>query len=510
MATPADHVIQKLTIMPFLSAPRQTSGVTRQLHRLSYEVIPAVVDRVCAARQLPPQEVVLEKIQVDLGTLKWDELSRSFPSKLTQSLEAALEERLTTATFHPVTAITLAPGPRGQEVLKMPGPGREKNTNDLVDLLAYFFKTGALPAHIRKPLSINALIDELLTGRLPAFALLIQQFTSKHKPRKRIAYHLSGKQLSQLITYHVGPVLAALVEALRTDKLHPKSPGVLDHRRTAITEIILLHWFAGDDPSTSPAIRDTLKTLAGQWKQPIGQLIQGLQEVAKDGPGLQRLLNELKQDEQGALAKKEVQGKEEKGGTHLPGKGKRTNKRANKEKKESPVDDLPPGATLVQNAGIILLWPFLEGCFGKLGLTANGRFLPGASKEKAIYLLHHLATASEAAEEYELVVYKLLCGMPIDEPVPPYRSPGPWEREFADGLIQALIKNWPGVGDTDITSIRETYLKRTGWVSKKGNGWLLEIEWQTWDILLDSLPWGLGLVHLPWMEHMIHVEWKRA
>ena len=98
--------------------------------------------------------------------------------------------------------------------------------------------------------------------------------------------------------------------------------------------------------------------------------------------------------------------------------------------------------------------------------------------------------------------------MPVDGPVPPSVDLTHNEKAFADGLIQALIKNWPAVGDTDIASIRSTFFQREGRIAERENGWLLEIERQTWDILLDSLPWGLGLVHLPWMDAMIHVEWK--
>ena len=75
-------------------------------------------------------------------------------------------------------------------------------------------------------------------------------------------------------------------------------------------------------------------------------------------------------------------------------------------------------------------------------------------------------------------------------------------------MLQAVIDNWTIMKGNSPDALREGFFQREGKLSKKGNGWNLQVEKKTIDILLNKLPWGLGLVRLPWLEELIFVEWK--
>ncbi|MEO1401775.1 MAG: contractile injection system tape measure protein [Cyanobacteria bacterium J06635_1] len=44
--------------------------------------------------------------------------------------------------------------------------------------------------------------------------------------------------------------------------------------------------------------------------------------------------------------------------------------------------------------------------------------------------------------------------------------------------------------------------------SRNNDHWLLQIERETYDILLDQLPWSIRVVKLPWMPKLLYVEWS--
>jgi hypothetical protein len=56
--------------------------------------------------------------------------------------------------------------------------------------------------------------------------------------------------------------------------------------------------------------------------------------------------------------------------------------------------------------------------------------------------------------------------------------------------------------------LRGTFLTRPGKLSMRGGDYLLQVEEQSFDVLLDHLPWSISAVRLPWMARIIWVEWR--
>ncbi|MBY5956704.1 hypothetical protein KUV50_01060 [Membranicola marinus] len=162
----------------------------------------------------------------------------------------------------------------------------------------------------------------------------------------------------------------------------------------------------------------------------------------------------------------------------------------------------------LKNAGIILLHPFLHRFFRKLELVEDQQFKDYYTRSKSVYLLHFLGTGHEFIPEYELVLAKLLCGMPANLPLDHTIQLTKEEKDEANRLLEAVIINWGVLGNTSPDGLREGFVIRDGKLTRSDTGWKLTVEPQTIDILLDRLPWGISMIKLPWMQDLIKVEWR--
>lgn len=171
-------------------------------------------------------------------------------------------------------------------------------------------------------------------------------------------------------------------------------------------------------------------------------------------------------------------------------------------------DDQPTNtAHYLENAGTILIHPFLHRFFVKLDLIDGTDFKDETSRTKAVHLLAFLATKREEHPEYSLLFSKFLCGYPAGMPIPKSVEITTTEKAEAEKLLEAVITHWGALGETSPDGLREGFLQRPGKLSKTSMGWCLQVEGKTLDILLNQLPWTLSLVKLPWMKEMLRVEW---
>ena len=170
-------------------------------------------------------------------------------------------------------------------------------------------------------------------------------------------------------------------------------------------------------------------------------------------------------------------------------------------------------ALFIDNAGLVLLWPFLGSFFERLGLVVGRSFTGDAAAQTGARLLHFLASGDPDPAEHQLPLCKLLCGLdllaPIDPPDPLDPNP-PLQAEQqaeAQALLAAVIAQASILGGLSADGLRGSFLLRRGQLSAVDGHHLLRVERESWDIVLGRLPWSTGFVKLPWMAALLQVQW---
>lgn len=164
----------------------------------------------------------------------------------------------------------------------------------------------------------------------------------------------------------------------------------------------------------------------------------------------------------------------------------------------------------VQNAGIMMIHPFLFTYFDMLEmLDSNRQFKSVEMQNRGVHLLQYLYSREEDAPEQELSLNKLLVGLPLNFPVEYGVNLTEEEKFFTESMLQkAVVDSWTLVKNSSPDGIRVTFFKREGRISFEKEKWFIRIEQKSMDMLLDKWPHGLGLVKLPWLENFIQIEWR--
>ncbi|MFW5663414.1 MAG: contractile injection system tape measure protein [bacterium] len=175
-------------------------------------------------------------------------------------------------------------------------------------------------------------------------------------------------------------------------------------------------------------------------------------------------------------------------------------------KKRTPKPNKKDEGILVQNAGIVLLHPFLGSFFSALGLLKNTQFTDKQAQHTAIHLLHYLSAGQTQPMEYELTLEKYLCGCEPEEVVPRFVPISKTMKQESDKLLRAAIEHWKALKKTSPAGLREGFLQREGKLIQNDAQDLLLVESKSVDVLLSYLPWGLGVIKLPWLNKPFTVE----
>lgn len=161
----------------------------------------------------------------------------------------------------------------------------------------------------------------------------------------------------------------------------------------------------------------------------------------------------------------------------------------------------------IKTAGIVLLAAYFTQFFTRLHLLEKGEWKNKEAQCKAIHLTKYLATGQQNSPEYSLVFEKIICGWDINVPLEKVVPLSETEKEEAEELLKSIISNWTRIKNTSVDGLRETFLKRDGILTKKGNSWLLQVERKTPDVLLEAIPWNFSTLRFSWTNYIIATEW---
>lgn len=178
-----------------------------------------------------------------------------------------------------------------------------------------------------------------------------------------------------------------------------------------------------------------------------------------------------------------------------------------KNQKQTSTNDPLEESYQIRNAGLVLAAPYFPYFFEGMGLTQNRKFINESTQHRAVLLTQALLGSTSDLEEGDLVLNKILCGVPIDQPIPLDLALSQLEQEEILNLLDSMAKNWTVLKSTSGKSMAQGFFIRTGMIREVDQGYQLEIERNAIDLLVDRLPWTISILKLPWMNQTLFTQW---
>uniref|UniRef100_UPI0027DCBFD6 contractile injection system tape measure protein n=1 Tax=uncultured Chryseobacterium sp. TaxID=259322 RepID=UPI0027DCBFD6 len=173
------------------------------------------------------------------------------------------------------------------------------------------------------------------------------------------------------------------------------------------------------------------------------------------------------------------------------------------------TSELQISSLYINNAGLVILHPFLLNLFQKLCLCKGAIWTDKESQHKAVLLTQYLITGQEIFFENELILNKLMCCFPVENVINTRQKLSKEEKEICNDLLLVVIEYWSVMKNTSVEALRETFLQRAGKLSlSEVHSSELWVEEKGVDVLLSSLPWGIGMIQTPWMDNFLHCYWN--
>lgn len=484
MRTSPRHLIHESLFSLELEREDEAPRYQEELSRLVHQRLLPIFDKVCAGTD-PNTVYRIDTLELDLGELnpgQWEK-------QLTERVQAQFSLKLREAV----------------QQLQQSGVPEKQTVSTPLELLRFFLRTATLPwwADIHNPNMLKDSVEQLLSQHQAALLDLLRQTVRQETQLHRLIYQLPDQVLVRLAacvsggSIHPDGMNFPNISALSAATGGTGSISVSTLRREVWKGI-----FYG--LLTSPGLQgDTT-----QWATFLELYLQQRFKTVPQ-PLIRELSRAVVHELFPAGAKQGVN--EEQSNLLFPvGKMVAENlPPTNQAIKEVPPAALQRGDEFhLSNAGLILLWPFLARFFENLGLVKHKAFSDERAPHRAIALLQFLADGNTEPPEYLLPLNKVLCGLRPDALYePPDEALSEDEQQAALQFLEAVISNAPILHNMSVDGFRNTFLRRTGILSMEDDHWLLHVERETYDVVLERFPWSYQIVKLPWMERPMYVDW---
>ncbi|MCB0612385.1 MAG: hypothetical protein KDC75_03735 [Phaeodactylibacter sp.] len=500
---PQKHIIREQLIELTVSNREDAWALQQEAGRIFRQRILPLIDRYCS--KLAPDTLIrIDTLLLDLGELD--------PKRLGQDLEEKMHRHLKSE---------LAKVIRRQERTDSSSKGSFRTASQL-ELLQHFLHTGALPwwADSEDPELLSKAVRHLLTRQPGTIIRQVLAPIREEKYLNRLIYHFSDDLLLELLKaidrqffdfgkrlYSDLIALVAVVPAWRTLPFK--------RLRREIWKGIFYAVTVSDVASREEVVFDKWVVLhlashfgfsLEQWKVVLADTKSAncvSEENGADGGGkeaLHRLQSSLPEaitllgGQDGAMGVKERERMhllDEEPFVEVAGV-----------KAAGDTDEL-----YIHNAGLVILWPFLPRFFENLGLMQDKTFVDAAAPHRAAATLQYLASGQADPPEYLLPLNKIICGIDLEDPFEVDFELEDAELEACDRFLEAVIAHAPILRNMSIGGFRNTFLQRQGILSFEDGHWMLRIERETYDLVLDRFPWSFKIIKLPWMDFVLYVEW---
>lgn len=170
---------------------------------------------------------------------------------------------------------------------------------------------------------------------------------------------------------------------------------------------------------------------------------------------------------------------------------------------ENNIPDLK--SCYVQNAGLIILHPFLKEILKNCGLLDINNTI--INKELAVHILHYAATKKENDYEHLMLFEKFLCGLPLQESIQRAIKIEDKYKQQVEEMLDSVVLHWSALKNTSTAVLRSEFLQREGKLDLSESNPKLFIERKTQDLLLEKIPWNINIIKISWIEKIIYTQW---
>lgn len=527
-----NHIIESQVVELNCADDGTAIRVQRLMEGICKDYLWPALEKWLDSKIEPELHLSFERLEIDLGNIQEKQLHQALAERLIQALDRALSQAYTdkTRAFE-----TMNGGGSGSVIVQDDTfvSGKPAIRNDLQALLFYLARAylpwwagrerfamldtrlAALPAFAGELSKFPAFsrqlllmirrdrqaLQRLLYSFLPDFLRniydhLVPELTAEQQAQlKKISLLLdSMADASWLRAGYSGRVSKVLLEIARTDVLGACYPILFDFLKAESQQ-------AGF--SFNDWMEKAERHLSGPEERLPSSLLEEIMTIIR-AEADRRANNELSNSQQkGRPAYSDIEDKvKDKSGKARPAA-------ANPAKEPAePVAPAPDESIYIENAGLVLLHPFLSELFHSLDWVKDKEFTSTVHHQKAVLLLEYLADKSVQPPEYVLCLNKILCGTTLQYPVDvlALKLEEP-EKAAADELLTAVVGHWKALRGSSIDALRANFLMREGKLQKKDRNWKLLVEKKPQDILLNHLPWGVSIIRLPWMTEYLYVDW---
>jgi len=453
------------------------------------ELLLALED-VCDQLAEHDQLVKIDKLEIDLGVIPIYNLEQSLKKGILSQFREQVQKHILTQTSWDDKQIAESADLRHLEAL------------------LYFFEFGTLPWwHSRSVINIAGLAEKVIANSSLKLHKEILPLLERKIPGQRIAETFSIFQLLDLIKIKDKREILQIWEEL--DLLASK--GLI--QLLAFTEFKRLGYLKILCGVRLDENRDLKVT---RVKSAIMESLLQLMPELVDSLVVEKELKNISLPEKSQLMKVllEMDDSEIKKKNRILKSTKKKAEESSQQKKDVTEDSklnqyqIEETFIEVNNAGIVILWPYLEMFFKELNLIQDNDFIDDLTRWQAVHILHYLAFGKRDAEEHEYALNKILCGMKVSDFVSINMELSESTRKECEVLLQSVVYNWKALKNTSVKGFQEAFLHRNGLVKGDQNGYIIEVENKAIDILLNRMPWSIVLIKLPWLKELIHVKWE--
>jgi len=494
-------------------------AVRQRVEALTADAVLPALDAVFS-RIAPLDEIWrIDRIEVDLGRIDPNQLDRVLPERIGGEVGEALAAS---------AAVVIPAGSRrgstrpdaGMQDRARPeqdGAMAMSRSGFMEECLAAFIETGSLPwwggeiaaAHPEQVMAEWLDLSPESARKLMPF--VVSSPVTRRRFARQFGESARVRFLKQILPERIGAIRDWISIVARTLE-DARKPGPADVKPDEAAWTLLLEALARSDPEKAPA-QTLIEAVARHLGMPAAdiEVLRRIREAAAHIPASDAAL--VRQVIQATGIQPPAASRSHIPGDTGPGSAPETPDTAPARPGASPWPWRRPKAAepittvYIDNAGLILVWPYLPRFFEALKLTGGSGFQDPAAHQRAVHLVQYLATGASGAPEHRLPLCKILCGLALDEPLTAEFTPTPDEIREAGDLLTAIIGHWSALGATSIAGFQTAFLQREGRLDTGDDSLRLTVERRGYDVLLERLPWGISLIRLSWMAGPLSVEW---